>query len=53
MQATVNVSHTDLQRSVGNHTAHLFKSCGRLIPVVLIAISALFVLLTLPEYQLN
>ena len=35
MQATVNVSHTDLQRSVGNHTAHLFKSCVRLIPVVL------------------
>ena len=35
MQATVNVSHTDLQRRVGYHTSHLFKSCVRLIPVVL------------------
>ena len=35
MQATVNVSHTDLQRRVRYHTSHLFKFCGRLIPVLL------------------
>ena len=52
MQATVNVSHTDLRRSVNYHAARLFTSCGRQSPILL-SFLLVCVLVSMAQAQSN